>query len=545
MNTLRKIRFVMVLSVILPWTLLAAVRFYGFKGENSIDCFYHIHMADAGVGRCASRTFPQLTMSVWEHHFSDKELGFHIVLSVIRKIKRVTCVSDQPPFNSETLIFAFFAILLFVYSIHQIGQISFQKIKSSIKNNESGSLLAFPDVGYDALVYSLLLTIISPFFTDRLIMLRPHIMFLSLMLFSFTFFCSVNTRKQLVITGILGFIASWSYSNPHFIMLPALAVSFALILKKVNYRTAGFLPVSVLLGLVLGYIIHPQFPNTFINWKIQCVDVPLQILSHSSHIALGAEFRHPDKLWLVKNSPVYLIFTGTLLLLVRMTRRGGDRCIKIEELPVHLIASGIIACITVFASLISIRAMEYAAPFTLLFNASLIFDYRFRGLRLPGLVSGGKTAQYARVLIVVLAVSLCLLQVMLYHQYKGFQPLNDFKKWSERNKIIHDNSIANLVWSDFSFLIYSCPDYRYLNGLDPMFSYARFPDKMLSLEKLRTGNSAVSPAKIADITNANFAFLTKRYRRYAEKLENYGFHAVYSGPDGWLYDLRNSQRENK
>ena len=39
----------------------------------------------------------------------------------------------------------------------------------------------------------------------------------------------------------------------------------------------------------MGFLIHPQVPNTFINWKIQCIDVPLFMLQENPPLSLGQE----------------------------------------------------------------------------------------------------------------------------------------------------------------------------------------------------------------------------------------------------------------
>ena len=45
--------------------------------------------------------------------------------------------------------------------------------------------------------------------------------------------------------------------------------------KKDHGRKIFFLPLISLAGLLAGYLIHPQFPNTFIIWKVQSLDALL------------------------------------------------------------------------------------------------------------------------------------------------------------------------------------------------------------------------------------------------------------------------------
>ena len=76
-----------VAAILLPLAFLLAVRIDSVccGGESDRDSFYHAIMAESGPEVFAAKQFPSTTMSVWQENFSDKELGFHLLLwSVFR-----------------------------------------------------------------------------------------------------------------------------------------------------------------------------------------------------------------------------------------------------------------------------------------------------------------------------------------------------------------------------------------------------------------------------------------------------------------------------
>jgi hypothetical protein len=502
-------------AVFLPLLFLAFIRFAGFTSENSVDCYYHIFMADSGPSVYMKKEFPAVSMSVWTKHFSDKELGFHLILSGVRSIKESLKLSLSPPFNIEALVFAGFMILSFSYLLW------FFKVK-------------------DSLYYSLLLIIISPFFTNRILMLRPHTLSITLMLLSLPILFSIDSRRKLWRAFLLGIVTSWCYSNPHFILLPGVAVMAALYLKKGNSYFPFILPLTLFAGLISGYIFHPQFPNTFINWKIQSIDVIIQALFHLRAITIGGEFHSPSYFWIFKNSLPFMLLIFNFLLLCRLYEKKDHWRGVVKKLSAPTIAVGIISVVTLCMVFAGVRAMEYAAPFSIIFTALVINEFYKRNYAFPQMLSTPEIAKYTRILILLLGISVTLFQIDKYQKIEGFRPLNDFRKWTETADIPKNAIIANLIWSDFSFLIYSTPQYRYLSGQEPMFSYALYPENMRQMELFRREKIKLTPSELAKITNANFAFIRKPYKRFALSMIKQGFHPAYSGKDGWLFSISSS-----
>ena len=207
--------------------------------DNSQDVYYHIALADFGPIVYTQKDFPILTMSCWRNTFSDKELTFHFILTGIRRAKRLMNLDMQPPFNSEYAIFVAMLMVSFVLVL------SHYKVKHIS-------------------LYVLALVCLSPFLMTRLPLLRPHLLAMTLIFFSCLFFDYVRSWRRLWIPVVFGFVMAWSYSNPHFILLSAAV--FSIVALRKDWRLAVAIPMTALLGIVLGFTLHPQFPNTFINW---------------------------------------------------------------------------------------------------------------------------------------------------------------------------------------------------------------------------------------------------------------------------------------
>jgi hypothetical protein len=518
-----KTRIELISAIIIPLLLVTFIRAAGFSEENSLDCYYHIKIADAGPSCYMSKQFPKLTMSTWSERFSDKELGYHLLLSTVRKIKSFLSADMSPPFDLEALFFAYLAITSFV------------------------SVLWYLKVRH-IWVYSLLFVIASPFFNNRLLMLRPHNLSIALMLLSLPVLLQAGKKSGkpwknsgLWMLFVLAFITSWCYSNPHFILLPTFAVGFAMFIKNENRKLACLLPFIVLAGLIGGYILHPQFPNTFINWKIQCVDVVRQAVFRDFPVTIGNEFKRPGWLWLLKNSGPFLLFLYALFMISRLIPKKQRVLMELKNLPGVVIASGLISIITLLGVFAGIRAMEYAAPFSIIFAAVAIKEYSAMNLPLPRPFSSPNIPRYSRLLIAVLAFAFMVCQIFHYSRIRGFRPLNDFSKWMQESGIPENSVIANLIWSDFPFLYYSCPQYRYLSGLDPMFSYDAYPEEMTQIENFRRIKITLTPKEVSKLTGSDYAFVRKPYKRFAKYIIKMGYVPIYEGDDGWLFDLRKSE----
>ncbi|NOY74612.1 MAG: hypothetical protein GXP32_02330 [Kiritimatiellaeota bacterium] len=547
------IRGEIVAAVLVPLALLAFVRRVAFKTENSVDAYYHAAVADFGPSYYTAKTISHLTMSVWSDGFSDKELGYHLMLSGIRGLMRSAGLEEKPPFNIDALFFDFLVVLSFVFACVVFGV-------------ERRNIIFF----------SVALVVISPFFTDRLLMLRPHNLSIALMLVACAVFHAARgSRVVFPAAFTLGFASAWCYSNPHFLLLPALAFGIADGLSsgadsasstsrssgssiapcavskespspalRLAWSKALWLPAAVLAGIALGYTLHPQFPNTFSNWWIQCVEVPWQALTGSETIALGGEFNRPGMVWFAKNALPYIVFGAAALIFAKLAERRDHetRISALRRMDPTAAAMFAAAAVVVAATPLGMRAMEYACPFVLLSLAANLAALKRVSTPPPKAFGGSGFSSRLKLLIVVLAAAFVVFQTESYSKRSGGGPLTDFAAYTRRSGIPPGTVIANLAWSDYPFLLYSCPEYKYISGMDPMFSYSVAPGKVVALENFRRGKLKLTPKELKNLVGTKYLFLRKIYKRYAKIVRGIGCVVLYEGPDGWLFEIPSSPR---
>ncbi len=492
------------LSLLLPLLWLAFLRIVLMPGgENCFDAYYHISMADAGPSAIFSKSFPSMTMSVWETSFSDKEALFHLALWGIRSLQSALGLPMGYPFHFAALIFDAILICVFVLSLRALG------VRST-------------------LLPALALVTISPFFANRLLMLRPHVASIILMCAAIPLYAKAKGRWGLFASLAMGMVYSWTYSNPHFILFPAVCMGAARF-KEEGFKAA--LPsVFAGLGVLLAQVIHPQFPNTVINWYIQCVDVVMHSLFPASYpISSPDELKSADVLWAIGNILVYGVFAFNLCLFLAIRARDG-----LKAIPPAVQGLFAASAIAVAGSLFGIRAMEYGCPFTLMSCATLIGVLNSLPEPLKGFQFSKRAKLEVCAVLIVAAGAGCIMRT------GGFlaAPPEGLVAWAAKSGALPPGTkIANLAWSDFPILNYALPGRRYLCGLDPMFAFRRYPERFTAIEQFRMLETWLPPERLAWASESEYAYIRKRDCLLGPAMEIGGYDCVYKGPDGWLFKL--------
>jgi hypothetical protein len=476
-------------------------------GENSFDCYYHVRMADLGPSMWTTREFSATMMSVWTDSFYDKELGFHALLYVFRRVEGCLPLSPGPPFHFPS--FCLCLVLLSAFVVTARG-------------------LRVPWIP----LHALMLLCISPVFTERVLMLRPHNLSVSLILLCCLSLNYVQRKTHLWVPVLFGFVLAWSYSAAHFVLVPAMA--FCVAGWKTNRRLHFAIPVAALLGLLLGFTLHPQFPNTFVVWKVQCVDVALGALLGTEEVGLGVELSAPGSGRLARNC---MVLGLTVLNAVFMRILWvGRKTTPLDRATAAVFLLNVGSCVLLFFGQ---RAIEYACPFAVLTTGLLVRDLRGSGALRP--------AAY-RKMGIVMAILLLVVAGFTTARFcrprdEEVRPVDSFAQWADTN-LTPGTVVANVIWSDFPMLFYSAPEYRYLMGLDPMFGYCRYPERVVKLEQFRQRRRHMSPEELSQLVDARYAFVSVFGKHLAADMESRGFETVYEGSDGWLFDLGEHGRNN-
>lgn len=217
-------------AIVLPLLWIAVLRYFMLDtGECSLDTYYHARIAEMGPEVFLAKEFPWTELSVWRTNFADKEMLYHVLLWLLFGIQDILGLSPEPPFHIP-------AILIFA------GMLSawvFAGLRFGIK---PGLLCAG----------SLLFCFLAPNCTYRLMMMRPHILSLMLIMIACGIMAGGSLKKRVIGVFVLSVIYAWSYSNPHFIVIPALI--FSLCHYRKDRWKVLLLPFCSLCGVLLALV---------------------------------------------------------------------------------------------------------------------------------------------------------------------------------------------------------------------------------------------------------------------------------------------------
>jgi hypothetical protein len=471
--------------------------------EIEVDAFYHVRMADLCPELCLARRFPAMTMSVWQERFYDKELLFHVALGVLRRGMAAAGLDGGPPFHGLALV-----------------------IGTAVIATVAGVLVAcrapYP------IFFTLLLVVISPFFTYRVLMVRPHnvgLIFIIVYMWQIARLGPASTPWQ---PFVLGWLAAYAYSTPHFLLLPAAAHAF--LRWRTDRSRALVVPIATAAGIVAGFTLHPQVPNTFLLWKIQSIDVVRQALSGQAVVYVGWELTAPEPGWIAQNSGVFVLGAVGVATWLWLARRQPEATGADTRL---FLVVGLAFLVGVFAVR---RNLEYACVALVIGVALLARDMKVAGvLAGPSVRRLGPLLPLAAVLglggaVASVTANITRLKTDPYPTY------DRFARWAGHS-LPAGTRVANVFWSDFPALFYSAPQYRYLMGLDPMFGYVAMPEQVEALERFTSGERLLWPADLRRVTGARIAFVSVKGGWLARSMEQHGYTVVYRGEDGVAFDL--------
>ena len=505
-------RIMLVFAFLIPFIWLGALRICVMTtGENSQDALYHAMMAKLGPGVYAAKRFPWTQMSVWKDHFADKELLYHAGLNVIFTIEKAFGATLNQPFHAAAMLYSGLAILGCLFAAWRLGV------------RPLYILLGSP-----------LFSLIVPNFTFRLSVLRPHVLSIAFLTFTTGLLAKGSFRFRLAVIGVLSFCFAWSYSNPHFIVI--IPMVFALARLKNGGLRELWLPALSLGGVLLGLLLHPQFPNSFIIWKVQSWDALIAPMMAGIRLSRPSEMISPHFGFNRTAAPLYLIAWGILMMFMRLVERKGLWKIDPGIIALVILSGGFTAGVFVAA-----RTVEYSGPFVSI-AFLLLLEHMTRGdFRLP--LSRFKWGIPG----LLAALSLGLGVYSSYYFIKEcpmvlVQPIPKMIAFLKEN-VPAGRPVVNLDWSDFPLLFYSDQDHLWQWGLDPMFSYSFDPRRTLLLTSTTPGlEGDPYPEDVYRAFGSKYAVLLWPRTSQASYLYEHGWKIVksYTDPgeeEGWIFAL--------
>ena len=504
-------RIFLLLAFVIPMLWLGFVRIQGMPdGETANDAYYHIAMAERGPSVFTAKKFPALELSVWRDTFADKELLYHFMLCGLVKLQKIFMPVIEAPFHFPAFVFLAVLVASFLFAMKRFG--------------------VSPPL---YLPMTMLAMMSAPNVTFRMLMLRPHIFSLTLMLVLCGLLARGSLRWKLGWSLGISLLYTWSYSNPQFIVIPVLFFAVA------DIRTCGWksllLAAAALLGVFLGLLIHPQFPNSFIIWKVQSVDALFgPLLSDGARgmktLMPPLEMMSPGVVWNRNALPMYAFVYLNFLIFARLIARLGWK-----NIPPHFYAVGGLSLLFTGGTFMVLRTIEYAGPFAGLFGA-LVWSMALREkIFLPGTDRPKKFCLILTLAVFLPAGAAALMNI----SYAGSitPPAKGIGAWMERN--LPDRAlVVNLSWGDFPSLFHANRKQVFLWGMDPEFSVAADPKRTRRIEQLLLNHRELTPRRFAAVTGADYAVLLAKREKFVDFLKSLGWHTVYEASDGAVFKVR-------
>ena len=424
------------------------------------DAYYHIRVA-AELRAHGVFYFDRLDwtrLSVFSDGWGDKEFLFHVFLM---------------PFAGGDLL-------------------SGAKLALSILNGVSAGVLAWIGVlyaGRTGWLVPLLALAMTTALAVRLDQLRPHNLALILLLF---IAIAAATRSWYWLL-LLGALFALSYTAWHLpVGLCALAFVAFLVLRRERRWELLWAPV---IGTAAGILLHPGFPDNTRIWWIQNV----QFFLAKNSLNVGTEIYGSGGVAVFALNHwrgAAVIALGTLLIWPwRRHERATD-----QEITVGVFAATSMA---LYAG--AMRFAEYAIPFLSLYLVILSSRVRVAAPSYPR-----RLAVLAAALVIgaITSIRNAATVVRVNHARYGFATPADIERFGET--LPYGATVAS-TWDFTPFYYFAAPQASFLNVLDPVYQWIRYPEAHDQIERTFAGD-------VVDVPGALMGSMHSEYIAYHRDL---------------------------
>ncbi len=460
------------------------------------DPHYHIKAAWLMRTQGILRDFPWAEHSIWREAWFNKDFGFHVLLLPFTRGDLVGGAKLAAVTYGAAVFTSFFAVLRL----------------SGVRH---------------AWFWTLLLFCAGSFWGYRVNVARPQLISIICSLWVVLF---VIRRSPLGV-GVLTFLFALGYAAPH--VAVGYAIIFWLAVGLRDGRFAPWLPLAALAGWMLGWVVHPNFPDTFAGWWIQNVNV-LQASWSASAPALGmaAELHPADtRSLLLEHIPLVTLALGAVLLWPHVSDRSDPRLVTI------LIVGLGYALLT----MLSKRFIELSVPFGI-WGIAAIFTSAG-----PTLARLGWRAKVPAVLALVLVMGIGGYRTAVNNRALfstlSYQGIPTASRWLFENTP-RDSLIFTCDWDDAPELFLYNHRNRYMVFLDPMFMYAWRPTLFETWRTVAQGQHVKPVETIRDAFGAAGGFCTGNFGRLRRQLEADGRVRLEGRPGGvYVFVFEDEERD--
>lgn len=432
------------------------------------DGYLHIRMAKFIQEHGLRYDFHWARYSVFAKNFADKDFLYHLLLIPFALLPNIFLGA-----KISACVFAAFLYLAFFLMLRRYS--------------------------HKALVPVFLIALLSsaPFLHT---LCRPRNMVLAIALC--LLFIHLLIEKKHWALFIITVIYALSHISSPFLFIFSLVCESIRFISRKEFAWKNI--AAVLLGLLTGFLIHPNFPNNFLIFYLNGILVPIFALKWG--LELGAEFFPLDTREFVLGYPFIII---ALFLLIALGASDKNK-IKFAT-RVWLAIAGIFFLFSFFSQ----RYIVHCYPVLLIAAAAYISDWWQSANRLVGLRKNK-------------ALKICALSgLIVSFAFIGFSTFNRFKELALAQLIYnrHYEAVANWMsqnipagetvfhsnWSDSQYFIGLNPQNDYFVTLDPIFMYYWNPKKYSLYRDIAFGRSSDPYTLLKDEFDTRYGYVGKNY----------------------------------
>ncbi len=296
-------------------------------------------------------------------------------------------------------------------------------------------------------------------------------------------------------------------------------------------------------GVTLGILIHPNFPNNMLTIYLNAFLTPYYAAKVKFINFAGELAPNNTKKAFIENFPV---FAG---LAIFMLTGFWQKFRQSATTAIYTCAAGTY----VLLAFSSNRFWYPAEPLAVIAIASLIADYT----KAPAFKFTAQEKQNILLIGAFLLCAACFSGINSVKHVRGtiarHQSFNsDYEnaaRWMAKN-IPPGETVYHTVWGDSPYFICLNPANRYINVLDPIYTYYWSKDIQLLMQSIEQGNYEDPYTVIKDTFKARYGFTRKQTGFYDRQLrKDNRFRIVYESADSVIFELKpetkpDSQKKN-
>ena len=438
---------------------VVALLLQGLQSQNYFDgdTGYHIAVGRYTLQHGILHDFPWTPFSWLGQHYADKELLLHLLLAPLSVLDHNLAARLAGGLMGGALLSVLYGILR-VERVDRAG------------------------------AWALLLLLLSGAFTHRFILVRPHVMSISLALLVLW----SAARGRWAVLALSCFAFPFAYTAWHLTLALSVIGATARALSRAPRWWAPPPIAAVCLGL--GIVAHPNFPENLSFFWIQNVEVLFQTAwTDRPGFELGGEFQPFSPMGLLRYAALPAV-TVILALGLQLRARRAD------PLALAAAAAGLGMAIM---TLQTQRFVEYFVPFSLLALAASV------GLRaLPGGLAPGRLVIPALGLGFGWTAALGSAPLRMLAGRSVIYP-PDVEEAVQR-LIPTGAQVFHCDWLTVGEAMLALPDRRFLFALDPVLFYRGDPEAYALWFKLLHEPVESAGDGLRDVIHADFVLCDQR-----------------------------------